>query len=205
MTATSEAKAPAKPHGWLNFLVDYGPLLVFFLAFKWAGIFAGTAAFMVAIVIALLFSLVKFRTVSPMTWISAVLVLGFGGLTLYFNDPRFIQLKPTLIYAGFSILLFAGLAMGRPLLKYVFGAAFEGLNETGWLKLSRNWALFFAAMAVLNEVMRAYLTFDTWLTVKVWGVTLVSLVFGAANLPMLMRHGFSVEDAKEEPPVPPQG
>ncbi|WP_106639215.1 septation protein IspZ [Allosphingosinicella vermicomposti] len=203
MTATAQTKP--KPHGWLNFLVDFGPLLVFFVAFKWAGIFAGTAAFMVAIVIALVLSLVKFRTVSPMTWLSAILVLGFGGLTLYFNDPRFIQLKPTLIYAGFSILLFAGLVFGRPLLKYVFGAAFEGLNETGWLKLSRNWAIFFAAMAVLNEVMRTYLTFDTWLTVKVWGITILSLVFGAANLPMLMRHGFSVEEAKEEPPIPPQG
>lgn len=203
MTATAETNL--KRHGWLNLAVDYGPLLVFFIAYKWGGVFAGTAAFMVAIVIALILSLVKFRTVSPMTWISAVLVIGFGGLTLYFNDPRFIQLKPTLIYAGFAILLFAGLAFGRPLLKYVFGAAFEGLNETGWLKLSRNWAVFFAVMAVLNEIMRVYLTFDTWLTVKVWGVTILSLVFGAANLPMLMRHGFSVQEAKEEPPVPPQG
>jgi len=197
--------ATAPTHGWINFLVDFGPLLAFFIAFKLGGIFLGTAVFMVAIAVALVLSLVKFRKVSPMTWLSAVLVIGFGGLTLYFNDPRFIQLKPTLIYAGFSLLLFAGLAAGRPLLRYVFGAAFEGLNETGWLKLSRNWAIFFAAMAVLNEGMRAYLTFDTWLTVKVWGVTVLSLLFGAANLPMLMRHGFSVNEAKEEPPIPPQG
>ena len=201
----SQAKTADQPHGWLNFLVDFGPLLIFFIAFKIGGILTGTAAFMVAIVIALGLSLVKFRKVSPMTWLSAVLVVGFGGLTLYFNDPQFIQLKPTLIYSGFAILLFGGLVFGRPLLRYVLGAVFEGLNETGWLKLSRNWALFFAAMAVLNEVMRVYLSFDTWLTVKVWGVTILSLVFGAANLPMLMRHGFTVQEAKEEPPVPPQG
>lgn len=201
----SEARAADQPHGWLNFLVDFGPLLAFFVAFKFGGIYLGTAVFMAAILVALLLSLVKFRKVSPMTWLSAVLVIGFGGLTLYFNDPRFIQLKPTLIYAGFAILLFGGLVFGRPLLKYVFGAAFEGLNETGWLKLSRNWALFFAGMAVLNELMRAYLSFDAWLTVKVWGVTILSLAFGAANLPMLMRHGFSVNEAREEPPIPPQG
>ncbi|HEY6916288.1 MAG TPA: septation protein IspZ [Allosphingosinicella sp.] len=191
--------------GWTPFLVDYGPLFVFFAAYKFGGIFTGTAAFMAAIVLAVIVSIVRLRRVSPMTWISAVLVIGFGGLTIYFHDPSFIQLKPTLIYAGFAILLFAGLAMGRPLLRYVFGAAFEGLDEAGWLKLSRNWALFFAAMAILNEVMRAYLSFDTWLTIKVWGVTILSLLFGAANLPMLMRHGFSVSEAKEEPPIPPQG
>ncbi|WP_226372724.1 septation protein IspZ [Allosphingosinicella flava] len=204
MTAV-ETKPPAHSQGWLNFLVDFGPLLVFFVAYKFGGVFAGTVAFMVAIVAALAVSVVKRKRVVPMTWISAVLVVGFGGLTLYFNDPRFIQLKPTLIYTGFSILLFAGLVFGRPLLKYVLGAAFEGLNESGWLKLSRNWALFFAAMAVLNEIMRVYLSFDTWLAVKVWGITILSLIFGAANLPMMMRHGFPAAEAKEEPPVPPQG
>jgi len=97
------------------------------------------------------------------------------------------------------------LATGRPLLKYVFGPAFEGLDHDGWLKLSRNWAIFFAAMAVGNEVLRAIVSFDLWLTIKVWGVTALSLIFAFANIPMLMRHGFSVAEAAEEPPVPPQG
>ncbi|TMJ15902.1 MAG: septation protein IspZ [Alphaproteobacteria bacterium] len=199
----SGAKKPARPHGATGFLLDFGPLLLFFLAYKFSGVIVGTVVFMVAILAALLISLIRFKRVSPMTWLSAVLIVGFGGLTLYFHDPKFIQLKPTIIYAGFSILLFAGLAAGKPLLKYLFGPIFEGLSDTGWLKLTRNWALFFAAMAFANEAMRATLSFDTWLTVKVWGITLVSLVFGAANMPMLMRHGFSISEAEKEPPIPP--
>ena len=194
-----------QPHGSLGFILDFGPLLAFFIAYKLSGIIIGTAVFMVAIVVALAVSLVKLKRVSPMTWISAVLVIGFGGLTLYLNDPRFIQIKPTIIYAGFALLLFAGLAAGKPLLRYVFGPIFEGLTETGWLKLSRNWALFFAAMAVANELLRAQLSFEAWLTVKVWGVTALSLLFAFANIPMLMRHGFSVPDPKEDTPIPPQG
>lgn len=195
----------AKPHGALSFALDFGPLLAFFIAYKLTGIFMSTAVFMVAIVVALVVSLAVLKRVSPMTWMSAILVVGFGGLTLYLNDPRFIQLKPTIIYAGFALLLFAGLAAKKPLLRYVFGPIFEGLNETGWLKLSRNWAIFFAAMAVVNEGLRAWLSFETWLTVKVWGVTALSMVFAMANIPMLLRHGFSVTEAKEEPPIPPQG
>jgi len=197
--------AKPKPHGGLSFALDFGPLLAFFVAYKFTGIIMGTAVFMAAIVVALVVSVAVLKRVSPMTWISAVLVVGFGGLTIYLNDPRFIQLKPTIIYSGFALLLFAGLAARKPLLRYVFGPIFEGLNETGWLKLSRNWAIFFAAMAVVNEGLRAWLSFDAWLTVKVWGVTILSMAFALANIPMLLRHGFSVAEVKEEPPIPPQG
>ena len=214
-------QAAAKPSAGFNFMVDFGPLLAFFIAFKLMGVIAGTAVFMFAISIAVAVSLARFRRVSPMTWISAVLIVGFGALTLYFGDPRFIQMKPTIIYTGFSLLLFGGLAAGKPLLKYVFHLAFEGLSDTGWMKLTLNWAIFFAAMAILNEFMRAWLSFDTWLTVKVWGLTILSLLFAFANIPMLLRHGLTVpEDTKDEPaaetagagetqpplpPVPPQG
>ncbi|HEY5723586.1 MAG TPA: septation protein IspZ [Allosphingosinicella sp.] len=212
-------QAAAKPSAAFNFMVDFGPLLAFFIAFKVGGVFFGTAVFMVAIAIAVAVSLARFRRVSPMTWISAVLIVGFGALTLYFGNPRFIQMKPTIIYAGFALLLFAGLAAGRPLLKYVFHLAFEGLSDKGWMKLTLNWALFFAAMAILNEILRARLSFETWLTVKVWGITILSLLFAFANIPMLLRHGLTVpEDEKTGadpatpapaepplPPVPPQG
>ena len=80
------------------------------------------------------------------------------------------------------------------MLKSLLQAAFEGLTDEGWLKLSRNWAIFFAAMAVINELMVATMSFDLWLTVKVWGVTTVSFIFAMANIPMLMKHGFSVEE-----------
>ena len=73
-----------------------------------------------------------------------------------------------------------------------FGPVFPGLTEEGWLKLSRNWALFFIVLAIANEISGP-VDFDTWLTLKVWGVTLVSFLFAMANMPMLLRHGLDPE------------
>ena len=192
----------AQKHGSWTMLLDYGPLIVFFVAYKLAGSglqgsLVATFAFMVAVIISIAIGLAVVKRVSPMVWVSTVLILGFGAITLYLRDPKFIQMKPTVIYIGFAVLLGAGLMRGKPLLKWLFGPVFTGLTEEGWMKLTRNWALFFAALAVANEVMRATLTFDTWLTVKVWGVTAVSLVFAIANMPMLLRHGLDPDKKTE--------
>ena len=198
-----------EPHGAMRWLIDFGPLVVFFATYKLSagglnGTLVATGAFMVAVLIAITAALIMFRRVTPMVWVSTVLIVGFGAITLYLGDPKFIQMKPTVIYVGFAVMLGAGLLRGKALLKWLFGEVFPGLTEEGWLKLSRNWALFFLALAAANEVMRATLSFDAWLTVKVWGVTLVSLIFAAANIPMLLRHGLEA-DAKakvvEEAPV----
>ena len=201
---TTASEKPAAP-GWFNPALDFGPLLAFFIAYKFAGVFIGTAVFMLAIAAAVLVSRIKLGRVSPMLWLSAILVLGFGGLTIYFHDPKFIQVKPTIIYGLLAALLFGGLMTGRPLLKFVLEHGYKELNETGWMKLSRNWACFFVAMAAANEVMRASFSFDQWLVVKVWGVTIATLIFAMANIPMLMKHGMALEKAEKQPPVPPQG
>ncbi|CAN5189713.1 septation protein A [soil metagenome] len=189
---------PAKGESWLPLALDFGPLLVFFLTYKFVGVIAGTAAFMAAIAIAVLVSKVKLGKVSPMLWLSAALVLFFGSLTIYFHDQRFIQIKPTIIYGFFAVMLLGGWLRGRPLLKYLLGAAYKGLGEEGWLKLSRNWGFFFVAMAIANEAIRATLSFDAWLSIKVWGVTIVSLVFAAANVPMLLKHGLDLGEKKAQ-------
>jgi intracellular septation protein len=190
---------PAQKGSSWTLLLDYGPLLVFFIAYKMAGSglqgsMVATFAFMVAVIISIAVGLAVLKRVSPMVWVSTVLILGFGAVTLYLRDPKFIQMKPTVIYVGFALLLSAGLLRDRPLLKWLFGPVFPGLTHEGWIKLSRNWALFFAALAIANEIMRAYLSFDTWLTLKVWGVTILSLVFAIGNMPMLLRHGLDPEN-----------
>ena len=200
---TTKAENPAP--GWFGPALDFGPLLAFFIAYKFLGIFAGTAIFMLAIAAAVLVSRIKLGRVSPMLWLSAILVVGFGGLTIWFHDPKFIQLKPTIIYTLLAALLFGGLLTGRPLLKFVLEHGYKDLDQTGWMKLSRNWAWFFIAMAVANEVLRANFSFDQWLAVKVWGVTIATLIFAMANIPMLMKHGMSLEKVEKQPPVPPQG
>jgi intracellular septation protein len=206
----SGAEAAKPKHGLLNFLLDFGPLLLFFVASKFGasdadpkqGPIVGTAVFMVAIAIAALVSKLKLGKISPMLKITAALGIFFGGLTLWFHDERFIQIKPTLIYAFFALLLIGGWMRGKALLKYVLEAAYDGLDETGWRKLSLNWGLFFLALAGANEAMRATLDFDWWLTLKVWGVTALTFLFAMANIPMLLKHGLKLGD---EPPVPPQG
>lgn len=192
--------APVAPgprgESWLPMALDFGPLLVFFLVTKFVGMFAGTGAFMAAIAVAVAVSKWRLGRVSPMLWLSAILVLFFGALTLYFHDPQFIQAKPTIIYAFFAAMLLGGWLRGKPLLRYLLQSAYNGLTEAGWLKLSRNWGLFFLALAGANEVMRATMSFDTWLAVKVWGVTAVSMIFAMANLPMLMKHGLDLGEKK---------
>jgi intracellular septation protein len=193
---------PAHKGSSWTMLLDYGPRLVFFIAYKLAGSglqgsLVATFAFMVAVIISIAIGLAVVKRVSPMVWISTILILGFGAITLYLRDPKFIQMKPTVIYIGFAVLLGGGLLRGKPLLKWLFGPVFPGLTQEGWMKLSRNWALFFVGLAIANEIMRATLDFDTWLTVKVWGVTIVSLVFAIANMPMLLRHGLDPESKGE--------
>jgi intracellular septation protein len=194
------------PPAWLSFATDFGPLLVFFIVYQWnapdgegqtvqtiLAITYSTGAFMVAAVAALALSFWKAGRVSPMLMLSVILIVGFGALTLYFQDERFIQIKPTIIYGFFAAILFGGLLRGKAVLKYLLHAAFEGLSDEGWLKLSRNWAIFFVVLAVLNEVMRATLSFDTWLTLKVWGISVLSFLFTFTQIPMLLKHGFAVE------------
>lgn len=188
----------SEPTGTMRLLVDFGPLLVFFATYKFAGaglhgVLVATGAFMAAILISTFAALITFRRITPMLWLSTVLILSFGAITLWLRDPKFIQMKPTIYYVLLAGLLFAGLLRRKPLLRWLFGPVFPGLSDEGWLKLSRNWALFFVALAIANEILRVVVDFDTWLTLKVWGVTLISFIFAVANMPMLLRHGLDPE------------
>ena len=213
----------------LRMAVDYAPLVVFFLvnflapaqpmmrlvgslsgfldgmdrvaALVIARVICATAAFILATVAAMIVSRVKLGSISPMLWISGGLVVVFGGLTLWFHDPRFIQMKPTIVYATFACVLLFGLITGRPLLEGLFGSAYPGLTAAGWRKLTRNWTGFFVAMACLNEVVWRSTSWDFWVGFKLWGAIPLTLLFALANIPMLMRHGLQMErDAIVETP-----
>ncbi|UZK67187.1 septation protein A [Sphingomonas sp. M1-B02] len=205
----AETTKPALPPG-LRMLIDFGPLAVFFAVNSLAGgpefgrIFAATSAFMIAMGAAMALSYWKVRHISPMLWISGALVLVFGGLTLYFHDRSFIQIKPTIVYSMFAVVLAYGLATGKPLLQMLLESAYPGLSAKGWRILTINWAGFFIAMALLNEVMRQVLSWDQWVTFKTWAVIPLTLVFAMLNIPMLMRHGLQLEKPTDAP-LPPEG
>jgi len=196
----------AKPkNGLFNFMLDFGPLLVFFGTFKYfssdddllRGPLTATAVFMVAIIIAMIVAKIKLGKISPMMWMSSILVIGFGGLTLYFNDPKFLQVKPTIIYSFFAVLLLGGYWRRKAMLRYLLEQAFEGVSDEGWLKLSRNWGIFFIAMAIANELIWRNFSFDTWTSIKVFGFTAASFIFTLANVPLLLKHGLSLGEEEE--------
>jgi intracellular septation protein len=197
-----------EPTGTARLLIDVGPLLVFFLVNFLAPvpgalkIFVATGAFMAAMMAALVFSAVRYRYVSPLLLFSGVMVIVLGGLTIWLHNETFIKVKPTIYYGLVAGLLAFGLATGRPLLKAVLGAAYPGLDEEGWRKLTRNWAIFFAVMAVVNEAVWRNTTTDFWIGFKLWGAIPATLLFAAANVPMLLRHGLAAEEPTPQPIEP---
>lgn len=206
----SENETKKAASSWINVAVDYGPLLVFLGVYRTmapddpnpAGellaIIYGTGAFMVASVTALAVSKWRLGKISPMLWFSTALIMGFGALTIFFGDPTFVQLKPTIIYTVFGVTLVTGFFLGKPLLRILLEAAFEGLSADGWLKLSRNWGVFFLALAGLNEVLRAQLDFEGWLWAKFWVFLPLTFLFTFSQIPMLLKHGLDVGQDKDD-------
>jgi len=179
----------------MRLLLDIGPLILFFIANAKFGIYSATAAFIVAILAAMMVSLALTRRVSALQLFSAVMVIVMGGLTLYFHNETFIKIKPTIYYAFVAVILGYGLFANKPILKSVLGSAYPGLDAAGWSTLTRNWALFFAVMAIVNEAVWRNSSTDFWIGFKLWGALPATLLFALANVPMLMRHGLSKDEA----------
>lgn len=167
--------------------LDLGPLLMFFAAYQLAGIFAATGAFMVASLIALGVGYAIERRISPVPLFTAILVLIFGGLTLYLKNGTFIKMKPTVLYAFFGLTLLGGLSFGRLFIKYVFETAFQ-LTDVGWRKLTYRWGFFFLALAVLNEVVWRDMSEATWVKFKVFGIIPLIMLFALAQMPLVLKH-----------------
>nr|WP_294851233.1 septation protein A [uncultured Sphingomonas sp.] len=204
----SDIQVKQEPTGLARLAIDLGPLIVFFAVnflgsgFGPAKIFVATGAFMVAMIAALVFSAVRYRHISPLLLFSGVMVVILGGLTIWLHNETFIKIKPTIYYALVAGLLAFGLATGRNLLKVVLGSAYPGLTEAGWRILTRNWAVFFAAMAVVNEMVWRNTSTDFWIGFKIWGAIPATLLFAAANVPMLMKHGLTAEQPEPIEPGP---
>ncbi|APG62784.1 hypothetical protein LPB140_08275 [Sphingorhabdus lutea] len=200
-----DGKQVNKHPAWLGYALDYGPLIIFMLVNKFGasktdpvqGPIYGTIAFMISVTIAAIIAKKIKGKLSPIMWLSIILVLGFGSLTIWLRDPTFIQAKPTFIYLFLAILLIGGALIKKPLIKYVLEAGFDGISDKGWLILSRNWGIFFAAMAVMNEFARAYFSFDTWLLIKIWGVMALTIIFTFINILIMTKYGLNLGDDEE--------
>ena len=207
---TAQAKKQLNP--FLKLVLEVGPLVLFFFANsrpalfmplvgpllpqaasgEKAGIFVATAVFMVAIFLALAVSYALTRHLPVMAMVTAIVVLVFGSLTLVLHDDTFIKMKPTIIYLLFGGILLGGLWFNKPLLAVVFDSVFE-LTGEGWRKLTLRWALFFLALAVLNENIWRTQTTDFWVSFKAFGVVPLTFVFAALQYPLMQKHAATKE------------
>ncbi|HEX8418247.1 MAG TPA: septation protein A [Methylobacterium sp.] len=185
-------------------VLELGPLVLFFLGNAYAErfgvpaeqkLFLATGVFVVATMIALGVHYALMRRLPIMPMVSGVVVVVFGGLTLFLQDKTFIMMKPTIVNTLFGLVLLGGLAFGKPLLSVVLDSMFA-LTDEGWRKLTLRWALFFLLLAVLNEVVWRTQTEDFWVNFKVFGIMPLTVVFALSQTPLLMRY------ERKEPAAP---
>ena len=172
---------------WLRILVEWGPLVSFFIANARGGIFWGTGVFMAATAVALAVSWTMTRKLAMVPLIGAVFVAVFGGLTLWLQNETFIKVKVTLINALFGTILLSGLFFGKQLLKLVLGEALK-MDDEGWRILTLRWGLFFFALAGLNEIVWRTVSTDLWVNFKVFGILPLTLLFALSQAPLMNRH-----------------
>ncbi|MGQ2968222.1 MAG: septation protein A [Allorhizobium sp.] len=208
-TDTHASKAE-KQNPVLKMALELGPLLIFFfgnlrgewLAKTFPGLTAiggplliATALFMGATVLSLIISKIVFKHLPVMPFVSGIVVMVFGGLSIWLQDDTFIKMKPTIVNTLFGVVLLGGLAFGASLLGYVFNAAFQ-LDAEGWRKLTLRWGIFFLFLAVLNEVVWRNFSDDVWVSFKVWGTMPITILFTLAQMPLIMKH--SLEDKEQK-------
>ncbi len=201
-----------KEHPGLKLALEIGPLLVFFfgnLRGEWlvqkfpflsvmgSPLLVATGLFMAATVLSLIVSKIVFKHLPVMPFVSGIVVLIFGGLSIWLQDEIFIKMKPTIVNTLFGVTLLVGLAFGKSLLGYVFNAAFQ-LTEEGWRKLTLRWGIFFLFLAILNEVVWRNFSDAVWINFKVWGTMPITIAFTLAQMPLIMKH--SLEQKTEERP-----
>ena len=176
--------------------LELGPLVLFFFANAYGDrfgvaeerrIFAATGIFIVATVVALAVHYALLRKLPIMPLVSGVVVVVFGGLTLWLDNELFIKLKPTIVNTLFGLVLLGGLYFGKPLLALVLDSMFD-LTDEGWRKLTFRWALFFFFLAIVNEVVWRTQTTDVWVSFKVFAIMPITIAFALAQTPLLMRY-----------------
>ena len=196
-----------KANGKLKAALEFGPVLAFFVAYLWlkertfviggteyAGFIVVTAVFIPVLLasIALMWKLTGH--LSKMQILTAVLVVVFGGLTVWLNDPKFFQMKPTIIYLFFGGVLGIGLLRGASYLQYMMDGLMP-LTDVGWMILTKRIMIFFFLMAALNEVIWRTQSEATWVYFKTFGLTAAIFVFFLFQGRLITEHG--IEDEKE--------
>jgi intracellular septation protein len=174
----------------LKFITDFGPLLIFFTIYYKSGnnLSVAIPPLIIATLIAVLVSYVIERKIPYLPLMGGIIISVFGGLTLYFNNPVFLYVKPTIINIIFAMVLFVGKTfLSKNFLKILFNNAFQ-ISETGWNKLNNRWIIFFIFLALVNELVWRTQTEVIWVNFKVWGMLPLTFIFTASQLPLINKY-----------------
>ena len=172
-------------------LIDIGPLAVFFIFYLRSDLKSAIIPLMIATIIAVLFSYIMEKKIPVMPTVGAFIILIFGGLTIYFDNEVFFKMKPTIINLLFALILYGGMIVKKPLLKFILGAAIK-LEDEGWKILTQRWISFFIALAVLNEIVWRTQSTDIWVNFKVFGILPITFIFTMTQFPLIKK--YQIED-----------
>ena len=189
----NQPSSEAQPSPWRKIILEMGPLIVFFAAFKFGGLFVATGAFMVAMPLAMAASWHFERHIPMMQKVTFVIVMVMGGLTLYLENKTFVFMKPTIVNGLFATILAVGLLRGKSYLKVVMEAGFPPMQDKGWMVMTRNWALFFVTMALINEYVWRNYSEDAWVNFKTFGFLPLTLVFAISQAPVMSKYKLNDE------------
>ena len=172
-------------------LIDIGPLAVFFVFYTRSDLKTAILPFMIATIIAVLFSYILEKKIPIMPTVGAVIILIFGGLTIYFDNETFFKMKPTIINLLFAGILYGGIILNKSLLRYLLGAALK-LQDRGWDILTKRWIGFFIALAILNEIIWRTQTTDIWVNFNVFGILPITFIFTLTQFSTIKK--YQIED-----------
>jgi len=175
---------------FIKFATDFGPLMVFFFFYYNSDkdLKVAIPPFIIATIIALIIVWFLEKKIPMIPLIGGVLIVLFGGLTIYFNNPIFIYIKPTIINILFGLaLLFGNYFTNEPILKRIMGKSIL-LTDIGWRLLSRRWVLFFFALALTNEFIWRTQSEEFWVNFKVWGILPITFIFTAFQVPLITKY-----------------
>ncbi|PQJ67324.1 septation protein A [Photobacterium angustum] len=168
-------------------LIDFIPLIIFFILFKTSGIFIATGALIAATAVQVALTWFIYKKVEKMQLVTFVLVAVFGGLTIFLHDENFIKWKVTIIYAIFALALLISQFMGKPLIKSMLGKEIT-LPESIWLRINLAWSVFFVVCAIVNIYIAFNFPLDIWVDFKVFGLLALTLLFTFLTGGYIYRH-----------------
>ena len=174
----------------LKFITDFGPLFIFFIVYSKSGknLSAAIPPLIIATIIAVLISYIIEKKIPYIPLIGGIIISVFGGLTLYFNNPVFLYMKPTIINVLFGlILIFERFFTKEHILKKMLGKSMS-LSDEGWKALTIRWVFFFFALALLNEYVWRTQTEEFWVNFKVWGILPITFVFTGFQIFLINKH-----------------